>query len=149
ETATTTPKNYPAELQALLERGHAGDASVLPELKQAFDHHPEMAVLLGDLVRHAEQALLGLVAGPSVTVREAVSRQVAQVRTRLAATATSALERLLIDRIAISWLEVYFADIDLANHLRQRRGPGPPSHGSQKRLDASPRRYRTAINALT
>jgi hypothetical protein len=38
------------------------------------------------------------------------------------ATATSELEKLLVDRVVISWLEVYHGNIDLANQLLRVSG---------------------------
>jgi hypothetical protein len=40
----TSPKTYPAELQLLLQKASQGDRTVLPELKKAFDEHPELTV---------------------------------------------------------------------------------------------------------
>src|SRR5947209_5575612 len=104
-TTTPQPKIYSAELKALLARGNAGDASVLPELKKALLDNPELAAHLGDLVRHAEECLLSLVAGANLTAREAIRLQVAELRAKLTTTTSSPLEQVLIDRIVISWIE--------------------------------------------
>src|SRR5215472_9778708 len=118
----TSTKAYPAELKAIIERANAGDEAALPELKKAFDENPELVAMFGDMVQHAEQAMLRLVAGACLTAREAVSRQLSELRARLAATATSELERLLIDRISLTWLQVYHGDIDLAQQLLANPG---------------------------
>ena len=125
-----------------------GDATVLPELKKAFDDYPEFVVHCGDLVRLAERALLDLAAGSSLAVREAIARQVAALRERLAATATSELERLLVDRVVISWLEVYHSDIDLAGRLVNQPEASAATQAAQKRLDRAHQRYLTAIKSL-
>src|SRR5947209_458418 len=117
QTAPIPTKEYPQALKVILERAHAGDPSALPELKKALDENPELVALFGDLVRHARESLLTLAAGSSLTAREAISREVEGLRARLASNASSELENLLIDRICISWMEVYHGDISLANHL--------------------------------
>src|SRR5262245_19717930 len=122
-------QTYPPELKAILERASRGDLTAMPELKKAFDERPELAALFGDLVRHAEEALLNLAAGSCLVAREAIARQAAELRARLAETAGSELEKLLIDRIVISWLEVYHSDIDLAQHLVGCSGASPPDAG--------------------
>jgi hypothetical protein len=71
-----------------------------------------------------------------------------ELRARLAATATSELERLLIDRVCLSWLEVYHSDIDLAQKLLASPGASPASQAAEKRLDAAHRRFLTATKAL-
>jgi hypothetical protein len=150
ETTTTRPeqKVYPAEVQTILQRGNAGDPTVLPQLRQVFDAHPELVAPLGDLVRHAEQALVALAAGPCLTAREAISRRVHELRTKLNATATNELERLLVDRVCVSWLEVYHADVALAEHQLGLPGAAPATQAAQKRLDAAHRRYLTAVKTL-
>src|SRR5262245_55185735 len=117
----TTPAQVPdpARVKALVERGNAGDVTVLPELRELFDTNPEFAAEVGSLVRHAEQSLLPLADGKSLTLREAISRQVAELRERLARTARSELERLLVDRIVVSWLQTYYSDTDLNSSPQQ------------------------------
>jgi hypothetical protein len=145
---TPNPKTYPPELQALLEKASRGDRSVLPELKKAFDVHPELVAQLGDLVWHAQESLLTLVAGSCLTAREAIARQSAALRQRLAATVTSELEKLLIDRVVLSWMEVYHGDIDLAQRLLKCSGAEPAAQAAQRRLDRAHARYLSAIKAL-
>jgi hypothetical protein len=65
----TAEKVYPAELRDILERATAGDATVLPELQNAFDAHPELVAVFGDLVEHATRAVLTLAAGTCLTAR--------------------------------------------------------------------------------
>src|SRR5262249_45869892 len=128
--------------------GNAGDLTALPALRELFDNNPEFAAEVGSLVRHAEQSLLLLAAGKSLTLKEAISRQVAELRERLVATARSELERLLVDRVVVSWLEVYYCDTDLADHLRKGLGPNASAQAAQKRLDRAHARYLAAVKAL-
>jgi hypothetical protein len=146
--AQAATKAYPAELKAILERANAGDEAALPQLKKAFDQHPELVPHFGDMVEHAKQALLTLAAGKCLTAKEAIGRQMNELRDRLAATATSELERLLIDRICLSWLQVYHADIDLAQQLLANPGASPAGQAAEKRLDGAQRRFITATKAL-
>ena len=147
--STQTPtKPYPAELKAVLERANAGDETVLPQLKKAFDEHPELVPLFGDMVEHAKQALLTLAAGRCLTARETVGREMSELRARLAAAAATELERLLVDRVCLCWLAVNHADIDLAQKLLASPGASPASQAAQRRLDAAHRRFITATKAL-
>src|SRR5262249_34100112 len=141
-------KTYPAELKSLLERGNAGDVTVLPALKRAFDENPELAALLGNLVGHAERSVLALAAGPSLTAKEAIARMVADLRSRLVGTARSELEKLLVDRVCISWIEVYHGDVDLAQRLLQQPDWLAGTAAAQKRLDRAHARFLAAVKAL-
>jgi hypothetical protein len=148
---TPTPENekaYPAELQALLQRANSGDASALPGLKQALDAHPELVAAFGDLVAHAREALLSLVAGKCLTAKEAIARQVDDLRARLKGAAPSELEALLIDRIALCWIEVYHGDVDLAQHLLRQPGAAPATRAAERRLDRAHARFLAAARAL-
>jgi hypothetical protein len=71
---------YPAELQELVEKASQGDLSVLPESRKAFDEHPELCEQFGDLVRHAQDSLLRLVAPSCLTAREAIARQASALK---------------------------------------------------------------------
>ena len=70
------------------------------------------------------------------------------MKDRLLSTANSELERLLIDRIVISWMEVYHGDVDLARRLLEAPGDGPVAKAAQKRLDRAHVRFLSAVKAL-
>ncbi len=141
-------KNYPPKVQEILRRAVAGDRTVGPELQEVFEEYPEFAETFGDMARHAELSLLNLIAGPDQMLREAITHQVAALRGRLAATASSELENLLIDRICISWMEVYQGDIAMADYQRSGSGASPFAKAAQVRLDRAHQRYLSSVKAL-
>jgi hypothetical protein len=141
-------KTYPAELKHLLERANAGDETALPELKQAFDRHPELAAWLGDLVRLAHDSILNWAAGSCLGAREAIARQASELRNRLMAEARSELERLLIDRLVICWMEVYAAEVHLAERLAQGAAPSVVTQAVQKVLDRAHQRFLGSVRCL-
>jgi hypothetical protein len=104
--------------------------------------------LLGDLVNHAKQSLLTLAAGSSLAAREAIDRQAAALREQLSATAPSPLELLLVDRIVISWIEVYHDDCDLARRLLNELDDHPATKACQARLSKAHARFLSAVKAL-
>ncbi len=148
--ATTQAKDkiYSTELRELLERGNRGDSTALPAIKKAFDENPELAAALGDMVKHAEEAVLTLAAGDSVTMKAAIGRQAGELRERLAAAATSELERLLIDRVCISWIEVYYGDVEQAHQLLRSSQAVQAAAASTRRLDRAHARFLSAVKAL-
>jgi len=141
-------KIYPEEIKILLERAARGDISALPELRKTFDEYPELAQKFGDLVEQAKLSLLDLVAGTNFVAWEAMSRAATGLRDRLVATANSEQERLLIDRIMISWMEVYYCDMDLASRLKKSPGDHLGNRAAQQRLDRAHFRYLSAVKAL-
>jgi hypothetical protein len=50
-------------------------------------------------------------------------------------TATSELEKLLVYRVVISWIEVYHGDMELANQLLNVSGASKTAQAAQRRLD--------------
>jgi hypothetical protein len=135
-------------VKTILEKACEGDANVLPELKQVFEKYPELSAHFGNLVEHARLALLNLIAGKSVIAREAIARETANLRERLLATAPSELERLLVDRVIICWMEVYHDDMDVAHHLLSDPVASPATQAAQKRLDRAHVRFLAAVKAL-
>ena len=100
------------------------------------------------MVKHAEEAVLRLAAGDSVTMKAAIGRQAGELRDRLAAAATSELERLLIDRVCISWIEVYYGDVDQAHQLLRSPQAVEAATASTRRLDRAHARFLSAVKAL-
>jgi len=136
--------SYPAELADLLVRVNNGDATLLPALRKAFDQHPEVVAKLGNIVEHAENALLQLAAGTNPLGKEVIRQNMLDLKARLKATANSELEYLLIDRIAISWFSVNFYEVDSAS----RSGSPAATAAAQKRLDRAHARFLTATKSL-
>jgi hypothetical protein len=142
------PKDYPIEVKQLVERANAGDETTLPELKRAFDRHPELAAWLGDLVRLAHDSVLRWAAGNCQGSREAIARQANELRNRLLSEARSELEKLLIDRLVICWLEVYAAEVHLAERLAQGAAPHVVTQAVQKVLDRAHQRFLGTVRCL-
>jgi hypothetical protein len=145
----TTPSTpYAPEVYTALARGDAGDVSALAEVRQALDDHPELVAQLGDLAANAETAVLGLLAGTSLTAREAARRSLDSLRQELLGPSPSTLERLLVERVVIANAWVHFSDLDLANRLALESESSPACRAAAKRLDQAQRRYLSAVKAL-
>jgi hypothetical protein len=138
-------KLYPPELKDLFERATRGDQSVLPELKRAYDEYPELAAKFGDLRMYAEESLLTLIFGSELLGKEAVRRQLVELRGRLGAT--SELEKLLVDRVCLCWLEVHHLNSDLAGRLANDPS-GIATQAMDKLLHRAHARYLSAIKQL-
>jgi hypothetical protein len=140
-------KEYSAELKATMERASKGDATVMPALSAAFAEHPELVEVFGDMGKLAETALLNLATRSSLVAREAVTRQLRELREKLNAVAGSELERLLVTRVTLDWLSLQHAQIDMMNHL-ERSGTGPSVEAAHRRLDRAHARFLAATKTL-
>ena len=150
-TATTTPPKQDGEdpvlerLQRLVTRAEQGDESVLPELRAALDANPWVWQRYGDLGRQSEAAWLQLVAGKNLLLLESASRKAEQLRAELAGPAPSPLERLLVERIVATWLQVHYSDASYA----QLKGTNPAQHtAALQRQNSAQQRYLQAVKAL-
>jgi hypothetical protein len=101
----------------MVQRARGGDLEVLPQLRALLDTRPELWKHYGDLAIHAQQAWIERIGGSDLFVKEALGRQVQQLRNELTGPFPTPLEGLLADRIAACWLQVYHADLAAAQAM--------------------------------
>jgi hypothetical protein len=142
------PSNEPvppavAGLRAILERAQRGNATELPELREAPRSRPDLVEYCGDLAATAERDWVDLVAGADLVLGESVKLRPAEMKASLAGPDPTPLERLAIERIAITWLlQCGFADAAAT-------GPGdvPPRVAEFiiERMDRAQKRHLAAL----
>ncbi len=133
------------EVRTLMARAATGDRDALPALRALLDDRPGVWEGLGDLAAHVRMAWVDRIGRSDVAVREALGRKAELMRTELAAAGASPLERLLIDRVVATWLEVHAADLDAAvvsDVLPEK------VELAMKRQEAAGRRHARAIESL-
>lgn len=138
----------PSPLDQLIERAQEGDLSALPDLRRWLDQEPALWQQCGDLAKHAELVWLRLVAGKNLVLQESMPRKLAEMKSELGGAEPTALERLLVERIVICWLQVHHADVEAASGQC-----GPAAHPAtreqlRKRLESAHKRYLHAIKQL-
>jgi hypothetical protein len=132
------------EIKAVLARAGGGDQAALPRLRALLDE-TQLWRQLGDLAAHAELTWLRHVTGTDLALREMLARKLGALKVELGGPAPSPLERLLVDRIAINWLMVAFADIEAAG---TKDGDPRRANLAMKRQTQATQRLATAIKAL-
>jgi hypothetical protein len=134
------------EMLQLLERAKAGDESVTEQVRELMMICPEFAESLGgDLEQITERLLSTAVAGEDIPFREAIKHKMKVLRRDLAGPTTTPIEKLLIDRIVICWLQVQMADIAQAKVEAQTMAL---ERFQLRRQDSANRRYLAAIRSL-
>jgi hypothetical protein len=132
-------------LQRLVQLAQQGDESALPELRQALDVHPEVWQRYGDLALQAQAAWLQLICGPDLLLREALLRKVAELEAELLDAEACPLQRLLVQQVVATWLQVQYADAVAA----QLRSSQPAQHTiALRRQNSASKRYLQAIRTL-
>ena len=133
------------DVRTLLARAATGDRDALPALRALLDGRPGVWERLGDLAEHVRMAWVDRIGGSDVAVKEAMVRKAEGLRGELAAAGGTPLERLLIDRVVATWLEVHAADLDAAvvsDVLPEK------VELAMKRQEAAGRRHTRAIESL-
>jgi len=147
-TTTTTASKQDEileRLHRLVQRAEGGDETVLGELRVALNANPWVWERYGDLAKQSQGAWLQLVAGNNLLLLESARRKAEQLRAELAGPAPSPLERLLIERIVATWLQVHYSDASYA----QLKGTNPAQHtAALQRQNSAQQRYLQAVKAL-
>jgi hypothetical protein len=141
------PDPHPAneELARLLARAEQGDRSVLPELRKALDGDTNLWRQYGDLAAQAEASLILLAAGPNLLMAESLQRKLKSMKQELSGERPSPLDRLLVERVTATWLQVSYYDALLAQAKGANEGRLKVLQGQQ---DAAHRRHLTALKTL-
>jgi hypothetical protein len=146
---STTPSDEKGiakdNFESLISRASKGDTSTLPRIRELLLHNEMIGILGGDMVRNTENTLIGAAAGKDLMVREALKRKLAVMRDELAGPTPTPLDKLLIDRIVLSWLALH----DTEARFAQMTGLSiAQADYWQRRIDHCHRRYLSAIKAL-
>lgn len=138
----------------LVKQAEAGDKAALSEVRRRLDDAPALIRLWQSVAEHAEAVLLETNFGKTPVTKEVRRREAAALREELAGPNPSPLERILVDRVVICWLQVALADVhsetvrgmvnnDATNHNLQRS-----EALFTRRQDAAHRRLLSAIRTL-
>jgi hypothetical protein len=145
---TTVDKLTPeqvAKLNEVLERAQRGDQAVLPELERALEEHPSIWQQAGDLGQRVLDGWLRLLAGVDLLFQEATKRKLAQLRDDLLGGGTSPLERLVAERVLVTYLQACHADAEVA---AARGVQGAPHAVLLRRQESAQRSHLQAAQKL-
>ena len=143
--AEAGPRQQEDELARLVGRAERGDLTVLPALREALAAHPHLWQTYGDLALQAEGALVRLAAGSNLLLAESLLLKLRALKAELGGDGDSPLERLLIARLAATWLQTNYYDTMVA----QAAGAGEARlRALQRQQDAAGRRHLAGIKQL-
>ena len=137
------------ELQVHVEKADQGDEHALRMLRERL---PDLAdqylvEMCGDLPRQTEEAVIRSLCGDSRAWAAGIKLKADELRSELAGTDSTLLERVLIDRLICCWIDANSADYISASRHRQE---GTVAHLTffQKKQDRAHRRFLAACKAL-
>jgi hypothetical protein len=99
----------------------------------------------GTLAVAIERALVAECAGDNALTREAVHAKLAALRAELAGSEASPLEKLLVERVVLCWLQVHHTDACFVNGKEATIPQADRCQRQQGRVQA---RYLVALKAL-
>jgi hypothetical protein len=135
-------------LEKLLDKAQDGDKKALDEIRPLLDK-ADLWKVIGDLGRRVQQAWLEALTGKGKFAREAFERRAETLRSDLLESGDSPLERLLVDRVVLTWLQVCYADNVTARVLSNADGYSYRSaEFSQECQDRASARHLKAVKAL-
>jgi hypothetical protein len=93
----------------VIRKASKGDTAVLPLLRQVFDRDGGTGGYLvekyGNMHAHAANELIERIAGKDLAIQEALRRKLDALRDELAGPDPTPLERVLSERVALTWLD--------------------------------------------
>jgi hypothetical protein len=129
-------------VQALVTRGMQGDRTVLPALRALLTTRPELWTHLQTVGSRVERAWIAVLAGDDLVAQEVLTQQLQALKGELAGPNPTPLEHLLVERIAVCWLQVQQADLWAAQHVTH------PTSWADHRQDRAQARFLAAVKAL-
>lgn len=110
--------------QHLVKLANRGDRDAADRLRRIIRSHRSVWDAVGDLTKHAEQSLIGLISGDNLVLGESLRMKIDDLRNSLRGEADDEAGRLLVDQIVVAWLEMQhtrMAAIQPQQHRRDAR----------------------------
>ncbi|HLZ28478.1 MAG TPA: hypothetical protein VKV73_14255 [Chloroflexota bacterium] len=147
ETAATPERASLDHLNVLLAKAKDGNAAATAEVRAALSVDPSLWDSLGELSSMALGRWIDVVAGERNSVaNDAIRRHLRKLKKDLGGDDASPLERLLIQRVQMCWVQVHYAEYVYAAGMDQMSFAQHDFH--QRRMTQSQRRYLAAIRSL-
>ena len=141
------PPDQLAEIREVVGRAKRGDAAAVPRLRELLDGHPDLWVKYGDLAAQVEGVWIGLASGDNLRMRESVTRYAAKLRAELTRAVASPVEKLLVERVVATWVQLnYFSGVE-ANTIAGDASPKMLQLRARRHAQAQ-RQHERALSAL-
>lgn len=128
----------------LVDRATAGSVESLDDLKRVLRGNPGIYQVLGDLGRHVQVSMIDIAAADSVALRESLGLEMDDLRQELKQGGASALEKLLIEQVVATMLDVSIQQIGFAQPHKKE------SHKRrwERQLERAQKRHQAAVESL-
>jgi hypothetical protein len=134
------------DYDAVYARAEEGDKAALRVVREHLT--PDVWQQIGDLAGHGRQIWIELVTSGNRVLEEGTRRRLAALGAELAGPEPTPLERLLVERVLATWLQVQHAEWTYANLFADGGRPFEQHTHAQKRLDRAHFRHLAAVRSL-
>jgi hypothetical protein len=135
-------------LRGLFRRAEKGNKKAVPEIREILQKSPDLAWRFMDFATFAECRFIeNMTKDKDLASRETMEFQLASMREEIAGENPSPLERLLAERIVLTWLQIQLFEGLYASSMFKSMSLVQGSY-YQKRLDYTYRRHLSAIRTL-
>jgi hypothetical protein len=104
------------DTRATIERAIAGDESVTDAARALVNASAPLARFVGEMAGLVERGWVRRLAGQNILAREAMTLELARLKARLLGPTPTAIEQVLIDRVAACWVQANYFDATEATH---------------------------------
>ena len=130
----------------LIKKASQGDSVAFAELRPVLTQHPELWRQWGDLAAHTQEAQIQIAFGKDLIAKETARQDLGRLREELMLPTDGGLERLLIERILVCYVQLAYADTTyIQNSHKFTLAQGDYY---QNRIDRAHRRFLSAIRTL-
>ncbi len=134
-----------AEFELLVQQANAGDAKAVRDLRCLLDAHAEIWNRIGNLSAVAGTSMLRMASGGNRLISGSIVRFVGKLRKELLGPAPTRVERLSIERVLLTWLQMHHADAMVSS--LQNVSAGTLSMWLRRQAQAS-RQFDAAVKSL-
>jgi hypothetical protein len=135
-------------LVKLVREAEDGDIKALAQLRELADTRlPDLWETFGNVATNAERSLIDLASGKNALQKEAMGHKLANLRAELAGPNPTPLERLLVERVVLCWLQANYEDVIDAQTLKHSTS-WTQTLNRQRRAEVAQRRFLSAVKAL-
>jgi hypothetical protein len=135
-------------LRDLFKKAEKGNTKAVPEIREVLEGSPDLAWRFMDFATLAERRFIdNMTKDKDLASRETMEFQLAAMREEIAGESPSPLERLLAERIVLTWLQIQLFEGLYASNMFNSMTLAQGSY-YQKRLEHTYRRHLSAIRTL-
>jgi len=134
------------DFEELVQLANSGDEDALVQLRETLDKHPTIWEHMGDMAKHAQIAMVNLIANGNKVMAESLGRTTAKMKEELLRPSPSKLEELAAERVVACWLEMEYLNTTYPIAEGETLGQ---ANFVLRQKESAERRFNTAVKSLS